>query len=404
MIDRIPVALTAALVLLAAAPSGAGDWPQFRGPHRNGVGDESGLARAWGETGPKELWRLPLGAGYAGVIAAGDRVWTLAGDDAGEWAVCLGAADGKELWRTPIGEAWADDVGLVGPRSTPTLAGDTLFVVGSRATVHALDAASGAVKWSVDLLERFGGQVPRFGYSPSPLVDGELVIVDGGGGEGKAYAALDRATGATKWTVGDGRFGYGSPLAIDVAGERRYLFVGRKILGIAPDGTVAFSGDSLPGIIAAPIFLPPDRFFASASDDVGAMVVRLIPGSAPTFEEVWKSKVMKNHFSSSLLIGSHIYGFDNATFKCIDAATGELAWARRGYGKGSLIAADGLLFVLTDQGRLVVGEASPEGFTESGSAQVLTGAKSWTAPSIANGRLYVRHSKELVALSVGAAG
>src|SRR5690606_16300444 len=159
----------------------------------------------------KELWRVPIGAGFAGVVVRGDRVWTAFGDDEQEWVGSFDVATGKELWRTRIGEAWKDGVGLVGPRSTPALVGDVLYAVSSRATVLALDATSGTVRWQVDLLERFGTQVPRFGYSPSPLVHGGLVLVDGGGGEGKAYAALDAGTGETRWTVGDGRMGYSSP-------------------------------------------------------------------------------------------------------------------------------------------------------------------------------------------------
>lgn len=384
-------------LVLATSTAWAADWPQFRGPSRDGISPETGLARTWPAGGPKELWRLNLGDGFAGVIAAGDRVWTLTGDAEFEYAVCFDAATGKELWRTKLSAAWLDDVGLVGPRSTPTLSGETLYLVDSRSAVHAIEAATGAVRFKVDLLERFAVQVPRFGYSPSPLVHGGLVLVDAGAGEGKAYAALDAATGATRWTVGDGRTGYTSPIVANLGGEELFVFVGRKILGVRANGAVAWTTDSLPGVIVSPVLIAPDRIFVSATDDVGGVVYRVVPGDPVTVEEVWRNKQMKNHFSTSIAHGGAIYGFDNGTLKAIDAATGSLLWARRGYGKGSLTIADGLLVVLSDMGKLVLAEASTTAFAEAGVVQAFTGSKSWTAPSVAGGRIFVRNQKELVA-------
>lgn len=395
--------LTLFLAILVPSTLLAGDWPQFRGPHRDGVADETGLARKWPAEGPKELWRKPIGAGFSSVLVRGDRVWTGFGDEEQEWIGSFEAATGKELWRTRIGEVWKDDVGTWGPRSTPSLAGDVLYAVSSRATVFAIDAGSGAVKWSVDLLERFGAQVPRFGYSPSPLVHGDLVLVDGGGGDGKAYAALDVSTGATRWTVGDGRIGYASPIVVELGGREYFVFGSRKLLGVGLDGKVAWQADSLPGLIASPVFLPPGRIFLSASENVGGVVLEVQPdGSAVT--EVWRNTLMKNHFTTSVLYQGKLYGFDNGTLKCLDAETGALAWARRGYGKGTLAIADGLLYVLSESGKLVVGEATPDGFTETGAIQVLEGAKAWTPPTVAGGRIFVRHQKELVALDARAAG
>ncbi len=390
-----------ALVLLAGLPvaAEAGDWPQFRGSNRDGLAvGETGLARTWPAEGPKELWRLAIGAGFSAVVVQGDRVWTAFGDEEQEWVGAFEAASGKELWRTRIGDAWKDDVGIVGPRSTPTLVDGVLYTVSSRATVHALDANTGGVAWKVDLLERFGAQVPRFGYSPSPLVHAGLVLVDSGGGEGKAYAALDAKTGDTRWTVGDGRMGYSSPIVAEIGGTPYFVFASRKLMGVDVGGKVAWSADSLPGLIVSPVFLPPDKIFLSASENVGGALFQVVPGDPPTVTEVWRNTLMKNHFTTSVLYHGHLYGFDNGTLKCLDAASGEMKWARRGYGKGTLTIADGLLYVLSESGKLVVGEAGSAGFTETGALQVLTGAKAWTPPTIANGRIYVRHQKEMVAL------
>ncbi len=398
----------AALAAGVAAGPAPGGWPQFRGANRDGVSTETGLLAAWPEGGPKQVWRVPLGPGYSGISVVGDRLYTMyAGEHEGqatEFAAAFAAATGKLVWRVPLGEKFVNEFGD-GPRSTPTVAGDTVYVLGSRGELAALAAADGAVRWRILLTEAFGSKVPYFGFSTSVLVDGDQLIVEGGGKDGKSYAALDRKTGATRWTSGNGpdEPSYNSAIAFDVGGKRRYAYiVGDRLKCIDAAGSEVWSHpwQAQGETHAMPIFVPPDRIFASGAEGVGATLLRFVEqdGSAKV-EELWKSASMRNHFSSSVVHGGHVYGFDNATLRCISLDKAETAWVRRGFGKGSLILADGRLLVLSDQGRLALVEATPEGYRERGSVQALQG-RTWTAPSLAGGRLYLRNHDEMVSFDV----
>jgi len=402
-------ASTLALAAAVAAAAGAtgsrgGDWPQFRGARRDGVSTEKGLLGTWPDGGPKLAWRRPIGEGYSAVSVAGGRLYTMyAADDHGEpseFAAAFDPGTGNETWRTKIGKKLDTEFGN-GPRATPTVDRDTVFVLGSFGEMVALAAADGAERWRVDLKQAFGGKQPHFGFSTSAVVDDGQVIVEGGGPEGKSYAALDRATGAVKWTSGDGGQspGYNSALTVEIAGVRGYVaIVGNRIRSIDAQGKELWSQPWAEGEAhAMPVLIPPDKIFASGVEGVGAALYQVaVEEGRAQVRELWKNPQMRNHFSSSLYHDGHIYGFDNATLKCIGAADGSLKWAKRGLGKGSLIYADGHLAVLSDQGLLVWVKATPEAYLEEGSVQALQGL-SWTAPALAGGRLYLRNHTEMVA-------
>ena len=404
--DRLPVF---ALLLAAGlgAPQVAGapptyDWPQFRGPGRDGVSAETGLARSWPATGPKELWRKPVGEGFSGISVAGGRAFTLVAGPDQEFAVGLDAATGAEVWRTPVGPRFDEALGN-GPRSTPTVDGDRVFVLSSTGHLAALAVADGHPLWELDAQKEMGAPMPLRGFACSPLVDGDLLLVELGAGAGKALAALDKASGKVRWSARDTPSGYSSPIAVDIDGVHQYVFVntsGREVVALRPDGSVWWTHPWPPGSIAMPVFVPPNRILVSASADIGAALleVKTVDGK-PQVDEAWRNRVLKNHFSSSLARDGFIYGFDNGTLKCVDAATGEQRWAERGFGKGSLIAADGLLLVLGDRGTLALAEATPEAYHELARVQALKG-KSWTAPTLAGGRLYLRDQSEIVCLEV----
>ena len=400
--------LVFALLLAAGltAPPLAGtpptyDWPQFRGPARDGVSAETGLARSWPATGPKVLWRKPVGEGFSGIAVAGGHLFTLVAGPENEFAVRLDAATGAEVWRTPVGPRFDEPLGN-GPRSTPTVDGDRVFVLSSTGHLAALAVADGHPLWEVDA-QKFGAPMPLRGFACSPLVDGDLLVLELGAGEGKALVALDKASGQVRWSAGDAPPGYSSPIAVDIDGVHQYVFVntsGREIVALRPDGSVWWTHPWPPGSIAMPVFVPPNGILVSASADIGAALleVKTVDGK-PQVAEAWRNRVLKNHFSSSLVRDGFIYGFDNGTLKCVDAATGEQRWAARGFGKGSLIAADGLLLVLGDRGTLALAEATPEAYRELARVQALEG-KCWTAPTLAGGRLYLRDESEIVCLEV----
>lgn len=396
--------ISVALVLPVAAA--AGDWFQHRGPHRQGTNDEGGLLASWGNGQPREVWRRPLGAGYSAVAVAGGRLYTMAADGDQEVVLCLDPGSGEILWQTPVGASKASEMDDAGPRSTPAIVDGIVYTASSAALLVALSAEDGSMIWEQDLIEV--GSAPRFGYSVSPLVDGDQVIVEGGASEeSPGVYAFDRKTGALRWTALTGPAGYSSPIVAEIAGRRQYVFfrrVGAEVVSLTPEGDLLWRHPTNGlAIITTPIFLPPNRVFVASADDAfGGMVLEITENDG-TFntKEVWSERLMRNHFNTSVLVDGFLYGFDNGTLRCLDAADGAKRWARRGLGKGSLLAAGDLLFILADDGTLVLAKASPDGFEELGRTRAMEG-RAWTAPSLAHGRLYLRDFDELVTYDVGA--
>jgi outer membrane protein assembly factor BamB len=384
------------------APSGPG-WHQFRGPRRDGRSSETGLKRAWPLSGPRELWRVPIGVGFSGISIVGDRLYTMDADEGEEYAVCLAADDGRPLWRTPVGLVF-EDVNGNGPRSAPTVQGGLAFVIGSRGRLAALESTTGQVVWQVELAEAFGSELPTWGFSSAPLIEGEELVVEVGGTGAQAIAAFGKNSGELRWTSVEANPAYSSPIGVDIGGSRQLVFLTQqKLLALSTEGEELWSVPFAPKVDikpAQPVFVAPDLILVSASYGVGAKVVRLkVEAGTVAAEEVWSGQQMRNHFNASVALDGHVYGFDAATLRCINARTGERRWAKRGLGKGSLIAADGLLLVLSERGKLVLVEATPEAYQELAAHQVLRG-RCWTPPSLWEGRLYLRHHSELVCLDL----
>lgn len=377
------------------------DWPQFRGPGRDGVSREIGLLKTWPANGPRQLWRVPLGDGFSGISVAGGRLFTLYAKGKDELAVAHDTATGREIWRVRIDDKYESDMGG-GPRATPTVDGNLVYALSANGQLHALDTATGRRVWARDLKRDFGAKLPQWGVSTSPLVEGNLLLLDVGGSSGKSAAALDKKTGKTVWTSQSDQPGYSAPVAITVGGVRQVLFfTGTALTALTPaDGKLLWRvpwRTDYDVNAATPIFVAPDKVFISSGYDTGAALLRVKPNGPP--DEVWRSRGMKNQFSSSVLHGGHLYGFDNKVLKAMEAATGKDKWRQSGLGHGSLIYADGHLIVLSESGQLTLVEASPAGYSEKAKAEVLSG-KCWTAPTLANGRLYVRNESEMVALEM----
>ncbi|MEM7354989.1 MAG: PQQ-binding-like beta-propeller repeat protein [Acidobacteriota bacterium] len=408
------------------------DWPQFRGESRDGISPESGLLDSWPENGPAEIWRQPIGEGFSGISIVAGRLYTMyaekppaaetaegSGGESSEsasseeapppkteYAAAYDAATGKQLWRTAIGTYLVTEFGN-GPRSTPTVDGDTVYVLGAHGELAALDTASGKRRWEISLGDEFGSERPYWGFSGSALIENDLLLVEGGGPDGKSYAGLDKTTGKVLWTSGKANgAGYSSPLAISMHDQRQFVYVtGGALRAIDAKGEEIWTHPWPPGEThAMPIFIPPDKIFASGTEGIGASLVRIVDGGESLqAEELWKSRVMRNHFSSSLVHAGHLYGFDNATLKSVELDSGEQKWAKRGFGKGSLIYADGHLLVLSDRGVLALVEATSESYVEKGRLQALEGL-CWTAPTLAGGRLYLRGQEEMVSYDLTGEG
>ena len=405
--------LTSTPLLLALSLLQAGgeqplraDWPQFRGPDRTGISREVGILRDWPTDGPEILWRVRGGSGYSGVSVVGRRLFT-AWDEGGEQhLVCLDAEDGKVLWKLGLGVGFEHSYGD-GPRSTPLVDQGIVFMTGTQGSLVAVDAETGDLRWRHDLVEDYGCQLPVWGYSSSPLLVGERLFVETGG-ESAAYAAFDRETGKPLWSVQGDALAYSSPMAVSIAGVEQVLFWSARALhAVAPASgeelwNVPWSTDcavtGAPMGTGTPLVVAPDRLFLSSG--VGSALVRIsrADGEFAT-ETLWESRALRNDVNSSLLIGDHVYGFDLGTFACLEASTGEVQWKARGYRKGSLIAADGLLIVLSEDGTVALVEAKPDEFIERSHAPLLEG-RNWTAPTLAAGRLYLRNHEELVCVNM----
>ena len=385
------------ILCLTAGIAAAADWPQFRGPNRDGISLETAVLKSWPASGPKVLWKAPLGEGYSQVVSVKGRLYTFSQQGAEQVAMAFDGATGKRLWRTRIDGEYNDGQGD-GPRSTPTVDGDLVYVLSAHGKLAALKIANGQVAWQHDLRTEYGANAPQWGISTSPLIEGKLLIVNVGGSGNKSIVAFDKTTGKQVWASQNDGAGYSAPIAITVRGVRQIIvFTANAILSISPEDGRLFwrSGWKTDYDVnaATPIFLPPDKLFVSSGYGTGSAVLQI---RRTDVIEVWRSRGMKNQFSSSVLHDGVIYGFDDATLKAIDAASGAERWKTRGFGHGSLILAGGNLIVLSERGKLALIQATPEAYRELGSAEVLDG-KCWTAPSLADGRLYVRNEEQLLA-------
>ena len=405
-ISSICLAVSISGVLFAALTENGvnNDWPQWRGPNRDGISNETGLLKSWPESGPKVIWNAPSGDGYSGISISQGRVYTMFGEGENEIVVCLDAATGKEIWRFRSDSKYRNQFGN-GPRSTPTVDSELVFTLGAKGKLYALNAKLGTKVWGHDLRKEYGGKMPTWGVSTSPLVEGNLLLVDVGGKNGYGIVAFNKENGKVVWKSKTQLPGYSAPIAVTVNGIRQIIFfTGTSLISVSPkDGKQYWRypwRTSYDVNAATPIFIPPDKVFASSGYDKGAVVLKMkTSNGAVQIEEIWKSRVMRNRFSSSILYGNHLYGFDEATLKCVDVNTQEKKWAKSGFGKGSLIYADGHLIVLSERGKLVLIEATPTEYLEKASAKVLKD-KCWTVPTLVNGKLYIRNQKEILCLDI----
>lgn len=399
----------------------ATEWPQWRGPNRDGVSGEVGILKEWAASGPKVLWNLPLGEGFSGISVSQGRVYTMFSKGNDEFIICLNATDGQEIWRFRSDDNYHEGQGGNGPRATPTIDGDLLFTISAHGKLYALNAGNGEKVWSHDLQRKFGSKMPRWGFSTSPLVDGELLLVEVGGKGEKSIVAFNKNSGDVVWSTHKDKLGYSSPIAITVQGVRQIIcFTGTKLVSVSPtDGAIYWQYSWKTGYdvnAATPVFIPPDKVFISSGYDKGAAVLQMRvfvshdDDRAATdqikenrgrvrIKEIWKNRKMKNQFASSVLYDNYLYGFDNSILKCIEANTGEEQWKTRGLGKGTVILADGHLIILSDRGKLALAEATPVGYIEKASAKALSGL-CWTAPTLAEGKLYMRNEEEMVCLDL----
>lgn len=391
---------TMALLGLTTA-LGAG-WPSWLGPQRDGQVGQVGVVKALQAGSPQELWRRAPGVGYSGVAIADGLVVTMADDDTGAWAVAMDAATGADRWRTRVDAPYKDGMGYNGPRATPTLADGRVVTVSGNGVLTVLDAATGVAAWSVDLVGALTGARPKWGYSGSPLVSDGVVYVAVGGADPNGAVAFDLATGARRWGHGAWGAAYSSPVRATLGGVDQVVFFTEDgPVGLRPDtGALVWSHpwSTQYGVNAAtPLVVGTDRLFVASGYGSGGALLEVGAAGA---KEVWRSKAMKNKLATSVRVGEHLYGFDEDRLAAISLTTGEQTWNERGYGRGTLLAVDGALLVLSESCQLSVVAADPAGHrVVAGPFKVLASEPCWTVPSVADGVIYLRDNAHLVAVA-----
>jgi len=397
-------------------PAPPGEWPQWRGYHRNGRSPETGLLTDWPAKGPKEVWSKPLGGGYSSVSISGGRAYVTDRQDDQERALCFDAATGKELWEYRYDADYGGVAYGAGPRASPTVHDGRVYTVGATGVFLCLEAAPAGGKakrlWRHDLIKEFNARTPQWGVACSPLVVGNLVIVQPGGTKG-SIVAFDRKEGKLAWTALDDPSGYSSPVLTTAAGVRQVVcFTARRMVSLRPsDGALLWEyGWATPNNanIATPI-VAGDYVFLSSDYQAGCALLELTPdGDGVKAKPVYvrRDKVMRNQFSTCVRHGDRLYGFDVEGYggvghlKCINLRTFEEEWEAKDLQKGCLLYADGHLLVLTERGELALVEATPKEYRRKAKVTVLGRRETWALPALAGRRLYLRDNEKLVCLDL----
>jgi outer membrane protein assembly factor BamB len=391
------------LIWLATASLHAADWPQWRGSNRDGISTETGLLAAWPAAGPPVVWTAAgLGEGYSSIAVAAGRIYTQGQRGSRQYVMALDVKTGAKVWETPTGGSFNESRGN-GPRGTPTIDGTRVYAMAADGTLACLDAASGKAIWSQNVLRTYGGPLPPWGISESPLIDGDRVIVMPGG-RGASLVALNKTTGALVWKSGNDAAGYSSAVITDAAGIRQIVALNADaVVGVRADNgqplwrytKVANSTAN----IATPIVRNEFAFVSTEYESGGA----LLKLGAANVSEVYFTRNMRNHYSSAVLVDDVLYGFNSSILTAMRFSSGQLLWRDRSVGKGSVAYADKRLYVLSEDGVLALVEPRTDQYREISRFDLRSGRyPTWSPPVIADGRLYVRDQDRLTAFNIRA--
>lgn len=393
---RIVLVSFVAMALLARGD----DWPQWRGPGLDGISAEKGWTTQWPPGGPKKLWSRDVGVSCSSVAVVGNHVFAMGNVKDQDHVYCLDAATGNIVWDHAYACPLDPHQFEGGSGATPTFDGDRVYTLSRAGHLYCLDAATGKPVWTKHLVKDLGGKVPTWGYSGSPLVHGNLLVLDVGA-PGGSVVAFDKKSGSTVWKAGDEAAGYGMVVPFQRGGKD--LLASFNAFGLlihaAADGAefARFPWKTSYDVNAATPIIFRDRIFISSGYNKGCAVVEFA-GNA--LKSVWESKKLRNHFNSSVLLDGHLYGFDESTLTCLEFATGAVKWREEGLGKGSLMIAGGKLVIQGERGDLVIADADPVGFKQLARAKVL-GNRCWVVPVLANGHIYCKNNTgDLVCLDV----
>lgn len=400
-------------VTLAALPAlsallDAEDWPQLLGPGRDGHYTGPPLARQWTGGAPRELWRRPVGQGFAGPVVVGGRLVLFHREGAAEIVEAVDARNGDPIWRYDYDTSYRDDFGFdEGPRSVPVVADGRVYTFGAQGALHAVDLETGDGVWNVDTRERFQFRKAFFGAAGSPLVEDGRVLANIGGGQA-GIVAFDADSGDVLWTAAGEEASYSSPIGATFGGVRHAVFFTRNsLIGIDPaTGRTRFERSWRARIRASVNAATPlvigDRIFVSAQYGTGAGLFEV---DGLQLAEIWTSDdAMSNHYATSVHHDGYLYGFHGRqeygpSLRAVELATGAVAWNEDGFQAGTVTLAGDLLVIVRETGELVLAEASPNGFAPLARAQILPPVIR-AYPALADGLLYVRNGDTLVCLDL----
>ena len=383
-------------------------WHQYGGPNRDNVSPETGLLKSWPSGGPEVKWiSSGMGEGYSSVSLSGDKLLTMGNRGNEEMTICLNAEMGQELWATPTGNAYRENMGN-GPRATPTIDGDRVYVLGANGDLACLELASGKKVWGGNILKEFGANNIVWGISESVLIDGPNLVCTPGG-KGAAMVSLDKTNGRIKWKTavpGDPQTGYSSILPIEFGGTRIYVnFVHTGVIAVdAKTGNLLWGNASPANGTAncsSPVFEKDSVFAASGYGTGGTLIKMTSERGKIAASEVYSTKNMKNHHGGMVVVDGYLYGFDDAVLKCLELKTGDVKWQDRSVGKGSLVYADGMLILRSENGPVALVKATPTAYEETGRLELSRSNKpAWPHPVVANGCLFLRDMDQLLCYKV----
>lgn len=398
------------------------NWPQYHGPmldKSTGFADRS--AKNF-QTTDKILWKIPTPLGFSSFTIHSDRAYTLVAeeDEDGllrEKCIAVDLQSGKIIWGKSLGLATyghgggnagtKDNSGGDGPRSTPSIANDRVFVYDSEMTLHCLSADSGRLLWKVDIIRAHQGVNIMWKNASSPLLVNDLVVICGGG-PGQSFIGLEQDSGKVRWKSGDETLTHTTPAFAKIHGEDQIIFLCRSgMVSLAPANGKELWRQEFPfkvSTAASPV-VANDFIFCSAGYGVGAGLFKLSRNNGSwQSTPVWrKHNEMMNHWSTPLHYQGNLYGifgfkeYGKAPLQCIDLQTGTIKWSKEGFGPGNLIRVGSTLVVLSDKGEIVTLDANPAKYTELERRKVLDG-KCWSTPTLSNQYLLVRSTKEAAAL------
>jgi len=409
-----PAVAGAAGVAKPAAAVAAADpheWTAFRGPDRDGVLHGTHITTDWKNSPPPQVWKHAVGPAWSSLIVVGDYLYTQEQRGPKEAVVCYDSATGRELWSHEDTTRFDEAVSGPGPRATPTFAAGHILALGGTGILNCLDAQTGKLQWTRDVKNDAQSKTPMWGFSSSPLVVDQNVIVYGGGEIGKSLLAYRLDSGAPVWTAALGEQSYSSPQLTTIAGTSQILMfddVGVSAVDPASGKILWQSGKPMKGSPrpGQPHLVGDAELAVAVLDGPGVSLVKISKeGGQWNVAPVWASKDLKPEFPDFVVRDGKAYGFDVSIFSCLDLATGKRAWKEGRFGRGQviLLADQGLLLVLSEGGEAILLAADPQGEKELGRFPALNG-KTWNHPVIANGRLYLRNAEEMACYAVEPAG